>query len=272
MSKLEGTGKLDGKVAIVTGAGASGGLSEIHGTGQAIAILFAREGAKVVLVDMSEERARITLDQIRSEGGDASIVVADLGEVSECQRIVEKTLEIYGGIDILINNAAIGATGTSLLTASVDFYHKVIAVNLTAPYMMCRAAVPVMIDGGGGAIVNITSVAALRGTGGRGNTAYATAKAGLYGLMIDISDAFGKQGIRINNVAPGSVATPMRNRDATASGLTLEQINFPARIPLGFEGDAYDIARACLFLAGPDGRYISGVTLPVDGGKVATSR
>jgi NAD(P)-dependent dehydrogenase (short-subunit alcohol dehydrogenase family) len=111
----------------------------------------------------------------------------------------------------------------------------------------------------------------MRGTGGRGNTAYATAKAGLHGLMIDIADTFGKQGIRINNVAPGSVATPMRNRDATSSGLTLEQINFPARIPVGFEGDGWDIARACLFLCGPDGRYVSGVLLPVDGGKTSTS-
>jgi NAD(P)-dependent dehydrogenase (short-subunit alcohol dehydrogenase family) len=264
----EGQKKLEGKIAIVTGAGSrSAGI----GTGKAISVLFAREGAQVVLVDVFEDRARETLRMIEDEGGKASIVTADLAEISECQRVVDEAVAHHGGVDILVNNAALSASGTSLLEVTPELYQRVVAVNLTAPFWLARAVVPIMIERGGGSIVNITSVAAMRGTGGRGNTAYAAAKAGLGGLMIDLADAFGTQGIRVNNVAPGIIDTPMRNDDIRKSGLDPKTLDLGSMTALGREGDAWDIARAALFLAGPDGGYITGVLLPVDGGKTAIS-
>ena len=185
--------KLDGKVAIVTGAGSSGpGV----GTGKAISVLFAREGARVALVDRFEERAKETLALIEAEGGEATIVTADLTEVAACQRIVDETVARYGGVDILVNNAAI-TLPAGILDTTPEQYDQVLATNLTAPFMLTRAVLPVMVARGGGSIVNITSIAALRGQGGSGTTAYATAKAGLLGLTTDVADAFGNAGIRV---------------------------------------------------------------------------
>jgi NAD(P)-dependent dehydrogenase (short-subunit alcohol dehydrogenase family) len=259
--------KLEGKVAIVTGAGSSGpGL----GTGKAISIVLARQGAKVVLVDKFEDRARDTLRLIEDEGGEASIVTADLTEIPACQRVVDETIARHGGVDILINNAAMSARA-SLLDTTPELYQQVVAINLTAPFMLSKAAVPSMIKRGGGSIINITSIAAMRGSGGAGHTAYCATKAGLEGMMIDLADAYGKQGIRVNCVAPGIIATPMRDQATLEAGVDPKTLNLGARTALGREGDAWDIARAVLFLVGPDGSYITGVLLPVDGGKTAIS-
>jgi len=260
-------GKLDGKVAIVTGAGSSGpGL----GTGKATSVLLAREGAKVVLVDKFEERAKETLEMIDADGGEATIVTGDLAEVPTTRRVVDEAVATYGRVDILVNNAAIPAS-VSLLDTTDDEWQRFLAINLTAPFMLCRAAIPVMIESGGGSIVNISSVAALRGNGGTGCSAYAATKAGLEGLMIDVADAYGTQGIRINCVAPGLIATPMRDEAVRSKGGDPSKLDLTYKTSLGIEGDGWDIARAVLFLAGPDGRYITGVMLPVDGGAVARS-
>ena len=260
-------GKLDGKVAIVTGAGSSGpGL----GTGKATSVLLAREGASVVLVDKFEERAKETLEMIEAEGGEATIVVGDLAEGPTTGRVVEEAVATYGRLDILVNNAAIPAS-VSLLDTTDEDWQRFLAINLTAPFMLCRAAIPVMVEGGGGSIVNISSVAALRGNGGTGCSAYAATKAGLEGLMIDVADAFGTKGIRINCVAPGLIATPMRDEAVRSKGGDPSKLDLTYKTSLGIEGDGWDIARAVLFLAGPDGRYITGVMLPVDGGAVARS-
>ena len=258
--------KLDGKVAIVTGAGSSG---PGFGTGKAISVLFAREGAKVVLVDKFEDRANETLALIKGEGGEAVVVTADLAEVASAQRVVDETTSRFGKVDILVNNAAI-ASSTGILDTSPDLYQQIIAVNLTAPFMLSKAAIPIMVKGGGGAILNITSIAAIRGQGGT-QTAYATAKAGLTGLMVDLTDAFGNSGIRVNCIAPGIIDTPMRAEATRQAGMDPKDLDLSHRTALGFEGDAWDIARAALFLAGPDGRYITGVHLPVDGGTTARS-
>jgi NAD(P)-dependent dehydrogenase (short-subunit alcohol dehydrogenase family) len=260
-------GKVDGQVAIVTGAGSSGpGL----GTGKATSVLLAREGAKVVLVDKFEDRAKETLEMIEAEGGEATIVVGDLAEIPTTTNVVEAAVDTYGGVDILVNNAAIPAS-VSLLDTTDDEWARFLAINLTAPFMLCRAAIPVMVEGGGGSIVNISSVAALRGNGGTGCSAYAASKAGLEGLMIDVADAFGTKGIRINCVAPGLIATPMRDEAVRSKGGDPSKLDLTYKTSLGIEGDGWDIARAVLFLAGPDGRYITGVMLPVDGGAVARS-
>jgi NAD(P)-dependent dehydrogenase (short-subunit alcohol dehydrogenase family) len=260
-------GKVDGKVAIVTGAGSSGpGL----GTGKATSVLLAREGAKVILVDKFEDRARETLEMIEADGGEATIVVGDLAEIPTTTRVVEEAVATYGGVDILVNNAALPAS-VALLDTTDEDWQRFLAINLTAPFMLCRAAIPVMIEGGGGSIVNISSVAALRGNGGTGCSAYAATKAGLEGLMVDVADAYGTKGIRINCVAPGLIATPMRDEAVRSKGGDPSKLDLTFKTSLGIEGDGWDIARAVLFLAGPDGRYITGVMLPVDGGAVARS-
>jgi NAD(P)-dependent dehydrogenase (short-subunit alcohol dehydrogenase family) len=259
--------KLDGQVAIVTGAGSSG---PGFGTGKAISVLLAREGARVALVDKYEERAKETLTLIEDEGGEATIITADLAEITACQAVVDEAVERFGTVDILVNNAAI-ASSTGILETTPELYQQVLAVNLTAPFMLTRAVIPIMQQAGGGAIVNITSIAAMRGTGGSGSTAYATAKAGLTGLMIDVADSFGKHGIRINCIAPGIIDTPMRTQAMLQAGVNPGDIDLSFKTSLGIEGDAWDIARAVLFLAGPDGRYITGVQIPVDGGVVARS-
>jgi len=264
---MESSGKLQGKVAIVTGAGSSGpGL----GTGRAMAVLFAREGARVVLVDKFEERAKETLNMIQSEGGEAFIVIADLGDLSEASRIVKAAVSQYGTVDVLVNNAAISSS-TSLLDTSVELLQSVLTVNLAAPFMLSKAVVPVMQAGGGGSIVNISSIAALRGQGGGGQAAYASAKAGLEGLMNDVADSYGKDGIRVNCIAPGLIDTPMRNQAMQQAGVEPGTLDLTFKVSLPHEGDAWDIARAALFLAGPDGRYLTGVMVPVDGGAVARS-
>jgi NAD(P)-dependent dehydrogenase (short-subunit alcohol dehydrogenase family) len=259
--------KLDGRIAIVTGAGSSGpGV----GTGKAISVLFAHEGAKVVLVDKFEDRAKETLRLIEDEGGTATVVIADLAEVPACGYVVDEAVARYGGLDILVNNAAIPSS-TSILDTTPELYHRIIAVNLTAPFMLTKAAIPVMMKGGGGAIVNITSISAMRGQGGMGAAAYATAKAGLMGLMVDVADTYGKKGIRVNCIAPGIIDTPMRNEAIRQAGLDPKQLDLSFKTSVAVDGDAWDVARATLFLAGPDGRYLTGVLLPVDGGTTARS-
>jgi len=259
---METQKKLEGKVAIITGAGSSG---PGFGTGKAMSVLFARHGAKVVLADMFADRAEETLKLIQDEGGEASVVVADLTRPPDCQKIVDEALARYGGVDILINNAAYNPS-KSLLDTTPEMFQQSLALNLTAPFLLTRAAVPSMIARGGGAIVYITSIAAMRGQGGRGSPAYAAAKKGMEGLMIDIASAYGRDGVRVNCVAPGLISTPMRNAILEKAGLDREKLNLGSRTSVGFEGDAWDIAHAALYLCSADARYVTGHLLPIDGG------
>ena len=223
--------KLDGKVAIVTGAGSSG---PGWGIGKAISVSLARDGAKLVLVDKAPERAAETLEIIRNEGGEGVVVEADLADASACQRIVDDALTAFGRTDILVNNAAVTGWG-DIIETSYEWYQTTIAVNLTAPYMLSKAAIPVMLENGGGSIVNITSIVGMRGTGAR-QPAYAAAKSGLVGLSRDLAETFGARGIRVNCVAPGLVRTPMREAVIKEAGHGIT--DFSDRTAVGFEGDA----------------------------------
>lgn len=259
--------KLHGKVAVVTGAGSSGpGV----GTGKAISAVFAREGARVVLVDMFEDRAEETLSLIEADGGEAAVLVADLRDPSSYDMVVEAAVAQFGTVDILVNNAAISSS-TSIVDTTPELYGEVLAVNLTAPFFLTKGVIPHMAAGGGGSIVNIMSIAAMRGQGGRGRTAYAASKAAMQGLMVDVADAYGNDGIRVNTIAPGIIDTPMRASAIRQGGHDPATVDLSSKTALGFEGNAWDIASAALFLAGPDGRYITGVLLPVDGGTTARS-
>jgi NAD(P)-dependent dehydrogenase (short-subunit alcohol dehydrogenase family) len=261
--------KLAGKVAVVTGAGSSG---PGWGTGKAISVLFAREGADVVLVDQFEDRAAETLALVEAEGAKGTVVVADLTAPDAPEQIVARAIEAFGGVDILINNAAVTNAQSVLDTTREDF-EQVVAVNMTAPFMMTRAALPSMIERGGGSVIYVISIAALRGLGGTEHSgpSYATSKAGLIGLATNLADAYGRKGVRFNCIAPGIIDTPMRAEGAIKAGYDPSLIDMSDHTSLGFEGDAWDIARAALFVAGPDGRYLTGVMLPVDGGSTARS-
>jgi NAD(P)-dependent dehydrogenase (short-subunit alcohol dehydrogenase family) len=222
-----------------------------------------------VLVDQYEDRVSETLGLIENEGGEAAVVIADLTEPSSYQRIIDRALERFNKIDILVNNAAIAAP-VGILETTPECYREILAINLTAPFMMSRAVIPVMVEGGGGAIINITSIAAMRGVG-VSQPAYAASKAGLIGLTTDLADAFGTHQIRVNCIAPGIIDTPMRAAFAVKAGVESTPSSVGARTALGREGDAWDIARAALFLASDEAHYVTGLLMPVDGGSTARS-
>jgi NAD(P)-dependent dehydrogenase (short-subunit alcohol dehydrogenase family) len=252
---------LEGKVAIVSGAGSSGpGV----GVGKATSVLFAQEGARLVLVDKFEDRAQQTLQMVKDAGGQGVVIVADITDPVECERIADKAVMQFDTIDILVNNAAISPL-VGLVDTEPEVYARIMAVNVTGPFMLSKAVIPVMMTGGGGAIANITSIAAIRGTGVP-ETAYAASKAALLGMMVSVACAYGPQGIRINSIAPGHIDTPMRTLAAEEAGIDIKALDFSRRTALGIEGNAWDIARAALFLCSSDARYITGVHLPVDGG------
>ena len=252
--------RLEGKVAIVTGAGSSGpGV----GNGRATATLFAREGAKVLLADITEERAAETMEMIQAEGGVASTVQADVTRAADCERMVETCIERYGRLDILDNNVGISRRGTVVEVSEEDWDH-IMAVNVKTIVMCSKFAIPRMIEAGGGSIINISSIAGLRA---HSSTPYTASKAAVIGLTISMAADHGPDGIRTNCIAPGLVYTPMV---APRMDDDLRQIR-SSSAPLRTEGTAWDIGNAALFLASDEARWINGVILPVDAGLVATS-
>lgn len=252
--------RLEGKVAIVTGAGSSG---EGIGNGKATAVLFAREGAQVLLVDVVMERAEETLVMIREEGGEASAFQADVTSADDCYRMAEAATERYGRLDILDNNVGISSRGT-VLEVSEEDWDRVMTVNLKSMVLTSRAAIPKMIAGGGGAIINISSIAGLRA---HSSTPYTTSKAGVIGLTISMAADHAKDNIRVNAIAPGLVYTPMV---APRMNPSLREHRKNAA-PLGTEGTAWDIGYAALYLASDEARWVTGVVLPVDAGLLAVT-
>lgn len=258
-------GRIEGKIALVTGAGSSGpGM----GTGKAISIALAREGAAVLLVDNVEDRARETLDMIKAFGGSAEIFVADIRNANECEAMVETAADRFGGLDIVVNNAAI-VRHMPITDMTPELYSDIVAVNLTGAVMACKYAIPKLVARGGGSIVNIASIAAVRDTGSS-CVAYSAAKAGMLGLTVDLAGAYGRQNVRVNTILPGIIITPMA---IAAAGAVTSEAAASRPLPtapnlLGRFGDAWDIANATLFLASDEAAYISGVVLPVDGGAV----
>lgn len=252
--------RLEGKVALVTGAGSSGpGV----GNGRATATLFAREGAKVLLVDITEERAAETMEMIQAEGGVASTIQADVTSAADCERMVETCVERYGRLDILDNNVGISRRGTVVEVSEEDWDH-IMAVNVKTIVMASKFAIPRMIEAGGGSIINISSIAGLRA---HSSTPYTASKAAVIGLTISMAADHGPDGIRTNCIAPGLVYTPMV---APRMDDDLRQVR-SSSAPLRTEGTAWDIGNAALFLASDEARWINGVILPVDAGLVATS-
>ena len=257
-------GRLAGKVAVVTGAAPRG---DGVGNGMATAIQFAREGAKVVLVNRGAERAEKLAQQIKEEGGEASVFAGDVAKAEVAEAMAEFAVKTYGRLDILHNNVGIPYVGGPEETAEED-WDMLFAVNAKSIYLTCQACLPQMVAQGIGTIVNISSVASLRYVGFP-SAAYSAAKAAVNQLTQNIAVQYAGQGIRANCVLPGLMRTPQIERyitegyDGDAEQMIRER---DALVPMGHMGDAWDVARAALFLASDEAKYITGIQLVVDGG------
>jgi NAD(P)-dependent dehydrogenase (short-subunit alcohol dehydrogenase family) len=251
--------RLAGAVAIVTGAGHEG---ELLGTGAAISMLFAAQGAQLGLVDIDARRAGRTLATIAEHGGEGRVVEADVSTAGDCRRAVEEVVDRFGRLDVLVNNVAI-AEGGSVVEFDEASWDRTFAVNLKSVALMSGAAIPHLRASGGGSIVNVSSIAAMRAFG---VSAYAASKAGVMALTRDIAFTHGRDGIRVNCIVPGHLFTPMGDQ----GGESLRDLRRRAGL-LGTEGDAWDVAWAALFLASDEARWITAVNLPVDAGTTATA-
>ena len=252
--------RLKGKVAIVAGGGASG---SVLGNGQATAILFAREGAKVLCADAVLERAQATVDMITKEGGTASALRVDVSKAADCRAMVQAAVERYGRLDILDNNVGISVRADVLEVKEED-WDRVMAVNVKSIMLAAKYAIPEMKKAGGGSIINISSVAGLRANQ---STPYTTSKAAIVGLTRSMAGDHGRDGIRVNCILPGLIYGPM-----TAPRMD-EEIRRRRREAgaLGTEGTGWDIGWAAVFLASDESRWITGVALPVDAGFLVMS-
>jgi len=249
--------RLSGKVAIVTGAGADG--DEI-GIGRAIAYIMAREGARIAAIDLDIGRAEVTAAHIRAQGGEAIALAGDVSRPEDCEGFVTAAGAAFGRVDILVNN--VGISGSATLDAiTLEEWNRTFAINLTSVLLMSKHAVPAMAANGGGSIVNISSIAGIRAMG---SLAYGPSKAAMAHLSREIGVQQGRNGIRVNTVAPGHVMTPHAMSKLPAS----MREDRRKVSPLGVEGDAWDVAQAVLFLASDAARFVNGVHLAVDGGVV----
>jgi len=254
---------LQGKAAIVTGAGAAG---DGIGNGRAAAILLARAGARVLVVDLQRDLAQRTAELIEQEGGVALAHDADVTDETQCRTMVEVALAEFGRLDLLDNNVGIASKG-SVVEENADTWRRVMQVNVESMFLASKHAIPAMLrTAGAGAIVNVASIAALRP---RGMTSYSTSKGAVIALTRAMAVDHGPQGIRVNCVAPGPVYTPM----VSVSGMSQEARERRRQASvLGIEGTGWDVGYAVRFLLSEQARYITGQTLVVDGGTTLVSR
>jgi NAD(P)-dependent dehydrogenase (short-subunit alcohol dehydrogenase family) len=264
----ERAGRVEGKVAIVTGAGSTPGPG--IGTGKATAVMLAREGASVLLVDIHPERAEETLRMIEASGlaGKALVYGADVTKAAECSAMVGAAVDAFGTVDILVNNIGMASLGTVVDTTE-EAWDRALDVNLRTAFLASKYTVPVMAARGGGAIVNVASISALRGDG---TVAYSAAKGGLIAMTVDMAYSHGRQGIRVNAIAPGHLTTPMV-MSVSAPGARAEFMNTMRAEAglLGTPGTGWDVAWAAVFLASDESRWITGVTLPVESGVLSVT-
>ncbi len=253
-------GRLKDKVAIVAGAGSRGpGL----GNGKATAILFAREGARVLCVDAELARAEETANLIHAEGNTALAFAADVARAVDCRAMVGEALARLGGLDILHNNVGVESR-LDLMETTEEEWDRVMAIDLKTMLLTTQAAVPAMEQRGGGAITCISSIA---GMVGHGRTAYAAAKAGVIGFVTSVAVQLGPKRIRVNAIAPGQVWTPMVERLGAEARERRRRAS-----PLGVEGTGWDVGWGAVYLASDEARWVTGHVLVIDAGLTRTTR
>ena len=248
--------RLAEKVAIVTGAGS--------GIGRAIAGLFAREGARVVVADRDADRAAATVAEIAFAGGQAIALTVDVTEGAAVERMAAAAAERFGRIDVLVNNAAY-SEGDDILTMDEAMWDRNMDIVLKSVFLCSKAVLPRMIDQGRGAIVNISSV---NGMGTFGEEAYSAAKAGVNSLSRNMATKYAHLGVRVNVVSPGTIQTPLWQPRLEQDPLLFEKL--ADWYPMGRVGQPEDVAGAALFLASEEAAWITGINLVVDGGLMAS--
>jgi NAD(P)-dependent dehydrogenase (short-subunit alcohol dehydrogenase family) len=262
---------MKGKVAIVTGAGSVG---PGWGNGRATATLLARQEAEVFLVDLDEAAVRVTQDIIEKEGGTVHTHRSDMTNAADVREMVQACVTRFKRIDILVNNVGGSAPGDPVAMTE-DVWDRQIDFNLKTTFLGCKYVIPVMLEQGRGAIVNIASVAGIRNDflSGRSHVGYSASKAGVIQLSRSVAGTYAKQNIRVNTVVPGLMHTPLvETRLArTVGGNDLQKLIDArnAAVPMGHMGDAWDVAHAVLFLASDEAKFITGTEIIVDGGSTA---
>jgi NAD(P)-dependent dehydrogenase (short-subunit alcohol dehydrogenase family) len=256
--------RVRGKVAIVTGAGSSGpGV----GNGKATAVVYAREGAKVMLVDYNLEAAEETSGIIEEEGGECFAFKADVSKSGDCRDIINKCVETYGRMDILHNNVGIEIPGGMDEMSEAD-WDKTMNVNLKSIFLTCKYALPYMEKQGNGSIINVSSVNAVRNLSYI-SVSYSASKAGIIALTREVAIQYAAKGIRANTILPGLMNTPMvvTALTETFGGDVAEMTKVrDAMIPTKKQGEPWDVAYLALFLASDESKYITGEAILVDGG------
>lgn len=252
--------KLQNQVALITGAAS--------GLGKAQAILFAKEGASVIVADTNLQGAEETVKAIQSVGGDAIAVQVDITSEESINQLVEKSLQKYSKISILSNTAGMFDQYTPLLDTSFELWSKVLDINISGIFRLTKAVLPVMIQNKYGIVINVASGAGL--IGGGGGVAYTSSKHAVVGFTRQLNAEYGKQGIRSNAIAPGLIETPMVSKTIESKDSALMETL--KKLPAGRHGQPDEIASVALFLASDDSRYIYGAIIPVDGGLLSTLR